>query len=139
MKRSDLTVSIVKCIVHTFFCSSCGKLVALLPSKPFKLFKNETIMVEKFFRKILNYIITPITVPNFGGKNLSYVITPVTVAKFWGKKSELRNYASYGGKILGKKSELRNYASYGGKIFSKNLSYVITPITVTIFRGKKIN
>ena len=56
-----------------------------------------------------------------------------------GQKSELRNYASYGGKILGKKSELRNYASYGGKIFSKNLSYVITPITVTIFRGKKLN
>ena len=56
-----------------------------------------------------------------------------------GQKYELRNYASYGGKILGKKSELRNYASYGGKIFSKNLSYVITPITVTIFPGKKIN
>ena len=111
MKRSDLTVSIVKCIVYTFFVLlfllgwGCGKLVALLPSKPFKLFKNETIMVAKFFRKILNYVITPITVPNLGGKNLSYVITPVTVAKFWGK----------------------------------NMSYVITPVTVAKFWAKNLS
>ena len=40
---------------------------------------------------------------------------------------------------MGKKSELRNYASYGGKIFSKNLSYVITPVTVTKFWGKNLS
>ena len=59
--------------------------------------------------------------------------------KVLGQKSELRNYASYSDKVLEQKSELRNYASYDGKIISKNLIYLITPITVTIFRGKKLN